>query len=411
MRGHGVAVATGSGVETPRGAWAARKILTALLANVQYGRLTVVLPSGGELHGAGALPGPHAIIQMHRWRMFRRLALRGDLGFAESYMDGDWSSPDLAAVIRFADTNYQALMKYIYGYAFMRMFSKAQHAWRSNTRRGSRKNIEFHYDLGNDFYRLWLDDTMTYSSAIYAGENDTLEKAQQRKIARIAELAAVSGGKSVLEIGCGWGAMAQALASAGAARVTGLTLSPAQAQGARQRAATAGFEQQIDIRIQDYRDVSEQFDRIVSIEMIEAVGEEFWPVYFRALHDRLAAGGHAIVQAITISPERFESYRSSVDFIQRYIFPGGMLLTPPIIEAQARAAGLRYECVETFGQSYARTLLDWRRSFNAAWPRIAPQGFDARFRNMWEYYLAYCEGGFANGTIDVGLYRLTKPAS
>lgn len=410
VRSNNAAIASVPAITIPGSGKIARRVLRAILANVQYGKLTFVLPSGGEIHGQGMQEGPHAVIEIHRWRMLRRLARRGDLGFAEAYMDGDWTSPDLAAVICFADRNYQELLKYVSGFAVMRVLSRAWHLLRGNSKRGSRKNIEFHYDLGNDFYRLWLDETMTYSSAIYAGENDTLASAQQRKIARIVDLVDAGAGKSVLEIGCGWGAMAQAVARSGASRVTGLTLSPSQAAIAVERAAQAGLAGRIDIRLQDYRDTIESYDRIVSIEMIEAVGEDYWPVYFRTLHNRLKQGGHAIIQAITITPERFDGYRSSVDFIQRYIFPGGMLLTAPIIRAQSEQAGLAYECVETFGQGYARTLADWRRAFIAAWPEIARQGFDERFRRMWEYYLAYCEGGFANGTIDVGLYRLTRPS-
>ncbi len=409
MTYHGVRNSAATSLaQSPHG-YIHRRILTALLARVQVGRLTFVLPSGEKVFGAGLSSGPDATIVLHRWRLLRRLALRGDLGFAEAYMDGDWSTPDLAAVIEFADRNYQALLKFIYGFGAFRAVSKIRHGLSRNSRRGSRRNIEFHYDLGNDFYRLWLDETMTYSAAMYLGERDTLEAAQHRKIERIADVLQVRPGSSVLEIGCGWGAMALAVARRGATQITGLTLSPSQADGARRRIAEGGFTDVAEIRIQDYRDVAETYDRIVSVEMIEAVGEEYWPAYFRALHERLKPGGHAIIQAITISPERFEGYRSSVDFIQRYIFPGGMLPTPPIIEAQARSAGLTYECVETFRLGYARTLLDWRRRFLDAWPQIEPQGFDDRFRRMWEYYLAYCEAGFRTGTIDVGLYRLSRP--
>lgn len=387
-----------------------RKIMARLLENVHCGSLTFILPSGEHVHGAGVLPGPQATIELHRWRMLRRLALRGDLGFAESWMDGDWTTSDLTAVIEFADRNYRALLRYVYGFRAMRAFSQLRHVLRANSRSGSRRNIEFHYDLGNDFYSLWLDPTMTYSSAIYEGAAMTLEQAQQGKIARIADLLEIEPDHAVLEIGCGWGAMAKAIAERGAALVTGLTLSPSQAAIARERVANAGVANRVEIRLQDYRDVSECFDRIVSVEMIEAVGEDYWPAYFTAIHDRLNPGGHAIVQAITISPDRFEGYRTSVDFIQRYIFPGGMLPTPQIIRDQAGKAGLDYTCEQTFGLSYARTLQDWARRFNACWPQIAAQGFDERFRRMWNYYLAYCEAGFRTGTIDVGLYRLTRRA-
>ncbi len=381
-----------------------------LVSFIVFGRLSIVTPAGQVIEKTGERPGPEGMMILHNWRGLRRLLLQGDLGFAQSYLDGDWSSPDLAGLIGVADKNAHALMRYIDGYLFLRSVNKMRHRLRANTKRGSRKNIEAHYDLGNEFYKLWLDPTMTYSSAIFASADDTLELAQQRKIRRIVELLDVPPNGDALEIGCGWGAMSRAIAVAGAGHVVGLTLSPSQQKYALQTIREAALTSRIDIRLQDYRDTPGQFDRIVSVEMIEAVGAEYWPVYFRTIHDRLRAGGHAIVQAITISEARYDAYHSSVDFIQRYIFPGGMLPTPTIIHDQAQNAGLKYECVETFGQSYARTLALWRRRFLELWPVISAQGFDERFRRMWEYYLAYCEAGFRNGTIDVGLYKLDKPA-
>ena len=338
----------------------------------------------------------------------RRLLTQGDLGFAQGYLDGDWSSPDLAGLIGMADRNSDALIRYIEGYALLRSANRLRHKMRANTKRGSRKNIEAHYDLGNDFYKLWLDPTMTYSSAIFARDYDTLEEAQQRKIARIVELMDVPKGGSALEIGCGGGALSRAIASAGAGQVVGLTLSPSQRAHALAAIRGTELETKTDIRLQDYRDIRGSFDRIVSIEMIEAVGEQYWPVYFKAIHDRLVDGGHAVVQAITICEKRYEAYRSSVDFIQRYIFPGGMLPTPTIISEQAKQAGLVASCAETFGQSYAKTLAIWRQRFLAHWPSIMPQGFDERFRRMWEYYLAYCEAGFRGRSLDVTQVALVR---
>ena len=388
---------------------AGNAIARKLVSFVSSGKLTIETPAGAIIESHTDTPGPEGTLKLHRWRGLLRLCLQGDLGFAQSYLDGDWTSPDLAALIGVADRNADALTRYIDGYALLRTANRLRHRLRANTRRGSRKNIEAHYDLGNDFYRLWLDPTMTYSSAIFADERESLEAAQQRKIARIVELLDVPEGGRALEIGCGWGALSRAIGATGAAEVIGLTLSPSQRADALDTISDAGLAGKIDIRLQDYRDIDGQFDRIVSIEMIEAVGETFWPVYFQTIHDRLRPGGHAIVQAITISDSRFEAYRSSVDFIQRYIFPGGMLPTPGIISQQAAQANLSASCVETFGQSYARTLAIWRQRFLAAWPAIAAQGFDERFRRMWEYYLAYCEAGFRNGTIDVGLYKLQRP--
>ncbi len=384
-------------------------IARRLTSYVSIGKLTIITPSGAIIEKTGDQPGPEGAMVIHRWRALRRLFLQGDLGFAQSYIDGDWSSPNLAGLIGFADRNTDALTRYIDGYAFLRAADKLRHRLRANTKRGSRKNIEAHYDLGNEFYKLWLDPTMTYSSAIFLNDHETLETSQQRKIARIVELMDIPPDGDALEIGCGWGALSRAIASAGAGSVVGLTLSPSQRAYALAAIKDTPLTETTDIRLQDYRDTQGSFDRIASIEMIEAVGVQYWPVYFQTLHDRLRGGGHAIIQAITISDQRYHAYRSSVDFIQRYIFPGGMLPTPAILNKQAEAAGLTAVCVETFGPSYAMTLEIWRQRFNAVWPAIAAQGFDERFRRMWNYYLAYCEAGFRNGTINVGLYKLRKP--
>jgi cyclopropane-fatty-acyl-phospholipid synthase len=403
---HSSSLQSGSGIGENLGGAIARKLVSMVVC----GRLTIVTPGGTVIESPPGQPGPEGTMILHNWRGFRRLFLQGDLGFARGYLDNDWSSPDLAGLIGVADRNYDALTRYIDGYTLLRLANLLRHKLRANSKRGSRKNIEAHYDLGNDFYKLWLDPTMTYSSAIFASENEPLEEAQQRKIDRIVELMNVPKGGSALEIGCGWGALSRAIAGAGAGHVVGLTLSPSQRAHALAAIRGTDLEQKTDIRLQDYRDTTGTFDRLVSIEMIEAVGEEYWPVYFKTIHDRLVDGGHAIVQAITISEKRYEAYRSSVDFIQRYIFPGGMLPTPTIISEQAKNAGLKATCAETFGQSYARTLEIWRQRFHAQWASVAQLGFDERFKRMWEYYLAYCEAGFRNGTIDVGLYKLERPS-
>ncbi len=279
------------------------------------------------------------------------------------------------------------------------------HRGNRNTHDGSRRNIAFHYDLGNAFYERWLDRGMQYSSAIRVGDDD-LEAAQAHKLDRIGTLLDVAGGESVLEIGCGWGAVSERLAAMHCA-VTAVTLSAEQLAYARDRLESAGLE--ADLRLEDYRDVTGRFDRIVSIEMIEAVGEEYWPAYFETLRERLVPGGHAVIQAILISEDRFEDYRRNPDFIQTHIFPGGMLLTRTAMREQAEAAGLSLRHEELHGKSYAWTLAEWRSRFHAAWGEIEPMGFDARFRRMWDYYLAYCEGGFRAGMIDVGLYVLERP--
>jgi cyclopropane-fatty-acyl-phospholipid synthase len=380
--------------------------LSPFIRRIRFGGVTVVTPSGGRIVHHAQAPGPEACIVLHRWRAVRRLIFGGDVAFAEAYMNGDWSTPDLTTVIELAARNGETLDTAIGGGPIVRGLNRLRHAMRANTKRGSRRNIEAHYDLGNEFYTLWLDASMTYSSAIYsAGAQESLEEAQLHKIERIGDMLEVDSAQSVLEIGCGWGAMGRALASRGA-QVTGLTLSPSQLAWAHRVAAEEGLSQKLDLRLQDYRDVQGAYDRIVSIEMIEAVGERYWPDYFGAIAKRLKHGGCAVLQAITIADDRFEAYRKAADFIQRYVFPGGMLPSRAILEQYATGAGLKIVESETFADSYALTLAEWRRRMLQAAPQISAQGFDARFRRLWEYYLCYCEAGFRAQTIDVGLYKL-----
>ena len=381
-------------------------ILKRLLSRLSRGRLTVILPSGRRIESAMRAPGPEATLVLHNWRTFRRFAARGQVGFAEAYMAGEWTSPDPAALIELAAINIERLEAALSGFWPVRLARRLTHARRANTKKGSRKNISFHYDLGNDFYRLWLDPSMTYSSAIFEPPTLSLEEAQDAKLARIGSWLDIgAAGTRILEIGCGWGALASKLAHMGA-HVTGLTLSKEQLAFAQERIAREGMAERVDLRLQDYRDVEGQFDRIVSIEMLEAVGEQYWPVYFGAIKKHLVPGGVAVLQGITIDEPRYEGYRANPDFIQHYIFPGGMLPTKEIMAAQAKAAGLVLEKVESFGLSYAMTLAEWRRRFLAAWPAIEKMGFDITFKRLWEYDLAYCEGGFRAGVIDVSLYRL-----
>jgi cyclopropane-fatty-acyl-phospholipid synthase len=390
-----------------RGNWLGRLFLTRLLRQIALGRLTVRLPSGEELVGAGAEAGPEATLLLHRWRALRQLLLGGDVGFAEAFMDGDWSSPDLPALIELAARNQNALGESITGTTAMRLVNRVMHGWHANSKRGSRRNIVSHYDLGNEFYESWLDRGMSYSSALYTEPHQSLEEAQEVKQDRVLGLLDVTGAESVLEIGCGWGGLAERIRARGC-DVTGITLSPAQLDYAQRRLSAPGAK--AEIRLQDYRDVKAVFDRIVSIEMLEAVGVKYWPTYFAKLRACLAPGGVAVLQVITIADEKFSAYLRSPDFIQRYIFPGGMLPTPSIMERQIAEAGLSLDTVETFGLSYARTLAEWRRRFHDAWPRLRASGLDEIFGRKWDYYLAYCEAGFRAGSIDVGLYRITRPA-
>ncbi len=372
------------------------------------GELVLRFANGAERSISAAKSGARAVLELANARVLTRTLMKGGVGLAESYLDGDWSSPDLAAVIEFGARNMDRMMGGLRGFAPLRMFDMLKHKSRPNTREGSKRNIAAHYDLGNKFYSEWLDPTMTYSSAFFEDENMDLEQAQRAKWARIAEMLDLKPGMRVLEIGCGWGGFAIYAAREFGCRVTAITLSLEQYAHARNDVSRAGLAHLIEIRIQDYRDVREDFDRIVSIEMFEAVGEENWPLFFEAVRARLKPGGIAGLQIITIADAFFAEYRRSADFIQLYIFPGGMLPSPDALRTIATGQGLGFETVRTFALSYAETLRRWRERFQARWPAIAAQGFDERFRRMWEYYLAYCEGGFRAGTIDVGQFRLTR---
>ena len=407
----------------PLPAWQAP--LRRWLARVRHGRLTLIWPDGRRLEVTGPAPGPRAELRLHRWRPVLRLLMEGDLGLAFSYRDDDWSSPDLTALLMFGVANEAALGGVTATRGPARWLSRWRHRANANTRRGSRHNIAAHYDLGNRFYAKWLDDSMLYSSAMYGGDelaaadvscaggaatpdDASLEAAQARRLDRIVELLDLRAGQRVLEIGCGWGTLAATLARRCGVEVVGVTLSTEQLAFAQQRAAEWGVAAQVDLRLQDYRDIKGRFDRIVSIEMIEAVGEAYWPTYFATLRDRLKPGGRAVLQAITIDEAHFERYRASPDFIQRCIFPGGMLPTPERMAREAERAGLDFHTEARFGRDYARTLAEWRRRFLAEWPAIEAQGFDLPFQRLWTYYLSYCEAGFLAGRVDVGLYRLTR---
>jgi cyclopropane-fatty-acyl-phospholipid synthase len=378
-----------------------------MIARIDCGHITVVLPSGDRIEHSAARSGPSATLIIHDWRAIRRLLSHGDLGFAEAYIDDDWSSPDLAALLELAARNIAVLDRSISGFWPARMYNRIRHLLRANSKTGSRRNISFHYDLGNAFYERWLDPTMTYSSALYAHPNLTLEEAQEAKLSQIEELLDLQGGENVLEIGCGWGALAMRLARAGA-HVTGITLSTQQLAFVRKRLEQQKLVDSAALELTDYRDVEGSYDRIVSIEMLEAVGEAYWPAYFETLHDRLNVGGIVVLQVITIDEARFEAYRGSPDFIQRHIFPGGMLPTKAILAEQGAQAGLKLVSTQMFGESYAATLSEWRKRFLASWPDIAAMGFPDRFRRLWNYYLCYCEAGFRAATIDVGFFVFAK---
>jgi cyclopropane-fatty-acyl-phospholipid synthase len=387
----------------------ARRFLVHLARQVEYGQLLIHMPSGEAIQCAGPSPGPSGRMILHRWRAVRRMVTGGDLGFAEAYMDGDLSTPDLTALVELAARNHTTMLPALDGSRLDRVLNRLLHLRRGNTRRGSQRNIPAHYDLGNDFYAAWLDAGMTYSSGLYRDADTTLEQAQTAKQDLAIEALALTGGERVLEIGCGWGGLAQRLAREHGCDVVGLTLSPAQLELGRERLADACAPGKALLRRLDYRDSEGTFDRVVSIEMLEAVGKDYWPAYFATVRDRLRPGGIAALQAITMAEDRYASYERRPDFIQRYIFPGGMLPSDSAMRARIAAAGLRLDGVRTFGASYARTLADWQTRFQRAWPRLCPLGFDERFKRKWEYYLSYCEAGFRAGALDVALYRLHRP--
>jgi cyclopropane-fatty-acyl-phospholipid synthase len=380
-------------------------LLKRLLAGIEAGRLTVVTPSGQRIERHAPHDGPEAVLVFHSWRALWRLITGGDIGFAEAYIAGEWSTPDLTTLIEMLAKNCDHFERTILGWVPLRAVNRIRHLLNGNSKAGSRRNIAFHYDLGNDFYRLWLDQSMTYSSALFHDPAQSLEDAQQAKQAEIINLLQLRGSERVLEIGCGWGSLAVRLA-AGGTQVTALTLSQQQLTCARELARAEGVADRVDLRLEDYRDTVGTFDRIVSIEMFEAVGEQYWPIYFAKLRERLKLGGKAVLQVITIADDRFENYRKGVDFIQRYIFPGGLLPTKDIIVSHAIRAGLSHMTIVPFGSSYAETLAEWQRRFKAAWPEIAQLGFPPSFRRLWEYYLAYCEAGFRAGVLDVSFYVL-----
>jgi cyclopropane-fatty-acyl-phospholipid synthase len=399
-------------VARPLQAWA-RGMLRRLLNGLVCGSLSVELPDGTRMMACAARPGPAAALRMGRWRPLLRLLAQGDLGLARSYRDGDWSSPDLTALLELGIANEAAWGASFSAAGPVRKALQLLHAAKANTRRGSRRNIAAHYDLGNEFYAQWLDASMLYSSALYLPHHKpTLEAAQAAKLERVCELLELQSlppGARVLEIGCGWGALAVAIAQRRSdVHVTALTLSREQLAHAQERVACAGLADRIELRLQDYRDVDGMFDRIVSIEMVEAVGERYWPVYFKTLRERLKPNGHAVLQAITIADEAFGQYRRHPDFIQTFIFPGGMLPSVAALQALAGQTAMALSCRDAFGASYARTLVEWRERFFARWPQIERLGFDAAFKRLWHYYLCYCEAGFNAGRVDVRLMTLRR---
>jgi cyclopropane-fatty-acyl-phospholipid synthase len=394
----------------PRGTPAAARTVFKLLQGLRHGSLTVQLPNGSmQRFGGEALP--HATLALHNWNVCAAALKSGDIGFAESYIAGDWSTPNLTELLRVLVKNRAEVDAVIYGSWIGRLFYRVKHLLHRNTRANSQKNIHAHYDLGNGFYGLWLDETMNYSSALFNGDMaQPMVDAQRAKVRRALTEAAVKPGDRVLEIGCGWGALAEMATTEMGANITGVTLSTEQLAFANARMQRHGVDHRADLRLQDYRDIDDApFDAICSIEMVEAVGREYWPTYFGAVSKLLKPGGRACIQSIVIDDAFYERYIDSTDFIQQYIFPGGCLPCPRVFKQQAEAAGLVVESSFAFGPDYAETLRRWRDRFLAERSAVLANGFDERFVRIWEFYLAYCEAAFDERNIDVVQYTLRKP--
>ena len=378
------------------------KLVIQLLEKIQFGRLELRLPDGScQVFGEGE----HGVsMHVHDEVMFSQILARGDIGLAEAYIDGAWDAPDLTGVMTLLAKNRDALRTAVYGRWQSLLMARIRHWLNNNSKTGSRKNIMAHYDLGNDFYKLWLDPSMSYSSALYRAVDDgNLETAQRAKYRRILRRIGAQPGQHVLEIGCGWGGFAE-MAVADGLKTTGVTLSPAQLAWAQKRVPEA------NLQLKDYRDIREQYDHVVSIEMFEAVGERWWPSYFKTIKNALKPGGRAVIQSITIRDDIFGEYRKGTDFIQQHVFPGGMLPSRSAFRAAAAKQGLTVHSEYAFGLDYARTLAEWRVSFEEKWPEIAAQGFDETFHRLWRMYLCYCEAGFIAGSVDVVHFELDHAA-
>jgi len=401
---------TGSTLWTRFASLVVEKIGAALVGKPQFGAVTVILPNGRTRTVGNAQTGGHAVLRLNNFNVITEAMKRGTVGFAAAYMNGDIEVDDLTALFRFFLQNREMFEQASKGFFHRAAADLHYHISRRNTLEGSKKNIAEHYDLGNDFYGMWLDPSMTYSSAVFTSGDQSLEQAQLAKYRRVADMAGITPGSSVLEVGCGWGGFAETVARDYKAHLRGITLSAEQLKYGQERLARQGLDEFATLVFEDYRHTEGQYDHIGSIEMIEAVGEDNWPSYFKTIHDRLKPGGTAAIQAITINEADFEVYKSGPDFIQRYIFPGGMLLTKTVMREFGEKYGLVLENVENFRLSYAKTLKLWRERFLERWPMIAPLGYDEVFKRKWVYYLSYCEAGFTEGSIDVGIYQYRKPA-
>ncbi len=379
------------------------------LKTIPRGRIDVILPDDRHFRVEGTAPGYVAELHIHNADLFARLIREGDLGFCEAYLDGWWSTPDLMAFMDLVHDEAEEIYDGFPGQTLVRAYERLRFWLQSNSKRQAKKNISYHYDLGNDFYSLWLDETMTYSSAKFETGQEGLERAQIQKYASIVDQMGAKPGDHVLEIGCGWGGFAEYAAGTRGLQVTCLTISEEQFKYAVDRIAKAGLADKVTFKLQDYRDETGLYDGIASIEMFEAVGEQYWPVYFDAVRDRLKPGKNATLQIITVADRRWEVYKRGVDFIQKYVFPGGMLPSPTALRRQVERAGLHVARSIEFGESYSVTLRRWHDTFNDKWDQVAALGFDDRFRRLWNFYLTSCAATFHSGNCDVTQITVTRP--
>jgi cyclopropane-fatty-acyl-phospholipid synthase len=391
-----------------QGTPASFRVAAMLLSRLRIGSIDVGFPDGRTFRFEGRDAGPEARIQAIDPTFARPVLSQGDIGFAETWMQRRFDTPNLTDVLEYFARNFNDAGRLAIGGAIAQAANRIKHILRPNSRTGSKRNILAHYDLGNDFYSLWLDPSMTYSSAVFEQPDQPLHLAQVVKYESMADALRLKPGDRVLEIGCGWGGFAEHVAKTREVRIDCITISDAQYAYARKRIADAGLNERVDIQLRDYRDVSGRYDAVASIEMFEAVGEQWWPTFFGKVSESLNPGGRAALQVITIDDDEFEAYRKRVDFIRTHIFPGGMLPSTQKLDEATRRAGMNFEVDATFGASYARTLNQWAERFQAAWPKISAMGFDERFRRLWLYYLAYCEAGFRTGSINVGRFVLQR---
>ena len=381
----------------------------AVAQKIKAGQLEITLPDGRRFRADGEMPGPIAVLNVHNDELFARLIREGYVGFSEAYLDGWWSTPDLQSFMDLVNSDNDDMYNCYPGQALVQLYEKLRFWLQRNHRKQARKNISYHYDLGNDFYGLWLDETMTYSSALFDTGQESLESAQTAKYKQMIDEMGAVPGDHILEIGCGWGGFAEYAARERGLKVTCLTISEEQFKFAVDRIEKAGLSDLVNFKLQDYRDEGGLYDGIASIEMFEAVGEKYWPVYFDKVKERLKPGKSATLQIITVDDARWEVYRSDVDFIQKYIFPGGMLPSPSALKAEVQRAGLGVEKSVEFGQSYAITLKRWHETFNEKWDQISALGFDDRFRRMWNYYLTSCAAAFETANCDVTQITVRRP--